>query len=127
MSEPGPGVVIVGGGHAGGTAAGMLRQFGYEGAIAIVGEEPIAPYQRPPLSKAWLKGETDAEGLALRADNFYADENIDLRLSSRAVSIDRGAKTVTLEGGEALPYETLIIATGAHARRLSLPGSELEG
>lgn len=61
MSDAGAGVVIVGGGHAGGSAAAFLRQYGYEGPITIIGEEPIAPYQRPPLSKAWLKGEADSE------------------------------------------------------------------
>jgi len=127
MNVPGAGVVIVGGGHAGGSAAAFLRQFGYAGAITIIGEEPIAPYQRPPLSKAWLKGEADADALALKADSFYADENIALRLSTRAVSIQRDAKTVTLERGETVAYETLIIATGARARRLALPGSDLAG
>jgi len=127
MSEPGAGVVIVGGGHAGGSAAAFLRQYGYEGAITILGEEPLAPYQRPPLSKAWLKGEADADSLALKADSFYADENITLRLSTRAVSIQRDARTVTLESGETVPYETLIIATGARARQLTLPGSDFAG
>ena len=127
MSEPGAGVVIVGGGHAGGTAAAMLRQFEYDGRISIIGEEPIAPYQRPPLSKAWLKGEADAESLALRPDSFYDEQNIALRLSTTARSIDRAAKTVTLEDGETVPYDILIIATGARARRLSLPGSNLAG
>jgi 3-phenylpropionate/trans-cinnamate dioxygenase ferredoxin reductase subunit len=121
------GVVIVGAGHAGGTAAALLRQYGYEGAITVIGEEPIAPYQRPPLSKAWLKGEADAEALALRPDSFYAEKDISLRLSTKVVTLDRAAKTVTLEGGETVPYDTLILATGARARTLDLPGAELEG
>src|SRR6202011_5613971 len=127
MSEPGAGVVIVGGGHAGGTAAALLRQYGYEGRIIVVGEEPIAPYPRPPLSKAWLKGEADADSLALRPDSFYAEQAIALRLSTKVTALHRSAKTVTLESGEILPYQTLIIATGARARRLTLPGAELEG
>ena len=127
MSEPSAGVVIVGGGHAGGTAAAVLRQYGYEGRITIIGEEPLAPYQRPPLSKAWLKGEADADSLALRPDSFYAEKDITLRLSTTARSIQRSAKSVTLESGESVPYETLIIATGAQARRLTLPGSDLAG
>ena len=127
MSDAGAGVVIVGGGHAGGSAAAFLRQYGYEGPITVIGEEPIAPYQRPPLSKAWLKGEADAEGLALRPDSFYAEKHIALRLSTRAASIQRSAKTVTLEDGETVPYETLIIATGARAKRLNLPGADLDG
>ena len=127
MSEPGAGVVIVGGGHAGGSAAAFLRQYGYEGPITIIGEEPIAPYQRPPLSKAWLKGEADAEALMLRPDSFYAEKDIALRLSTRAVSIQRAAKTVTLESGETIPYDTVILATGARARTLNLPGADLDG
>ena len=127
MSEPGAGVVIVGGGHAGGSAAAFLRQYGYEGPITVIGEEPIAPYQRPPLSKAWLKGEADADALALRPDSFYAEKDIALRLSTRAVSIQRLAKTVTLESGETISYDTLILATGARARRLNLPGGDLDG
>ncbi len=127
MSEPGAGVVIVGGGHAGGSAAAFLRQFDYDGPITIIGEEPIAPYQRPPLSKAWLKGEADAELLALRPDSFYAEQNIALRLSTKAVSLDRTSKTLTLETGEILSYDALILATGARARRLDLPGADLEG
>jgi len=127
MSDAGAGVVIVGGGHAGGSAAAFLRQYGYEGPITVIGEEPIAPYQRPPLSKAWLKGEADADTLALRPDSFYAEKDIALRLSTRAASIQRSAKTVTLEDGEKVPYDTLIIATGARAKRLNLPGADLNG
>jgi 3-phenylpropionate/trans-cinnamate dioxygenase ferredoxin reductase subunit len=127
MSEPSAGVVIVGGGHAGGSAAAFLRQYGYEGPITVIGEEPIAPYQRPPLSKAWLKGEADADALMLRPESFYAEKDITLRLSSQAVSIQRPAKTVTLEGGDTVAYDTLILATGARARRLTLPGVDLAG
>jgi 3-phenylpropionate/trans-cinnamate dioxygenase ferredoxin reductase component len=127
MSDAGAGVVIVGGGHAGGSAAAFLRQYGYEGPITVIGEEPIAPYQRPPLSKAWLKGEADADTLALRPESFYAEKTIALRLSTKAASIQRSAKTVTLEDGETVPYDTLILATGARARRLNLPGADLEG
>jgi 3-phenylpropionate/trans-cinnamate dioxygenase ferredoxin reductase subunit len=127
MSDAGAGVVIVGGGHAGGSAAAFLRQYGYEGKITIIGEEPIAPYQRPPLSKAWLKGEADAESLALRPDSFYAEKAITLRLSTKAASIQRSAKSVTLEDGETVPYDTLILATGARPRRLNLPGTDLAG
>jgi 3-phenylpropionate/trans-cinnamate dioxygenase ferredoxin reductase subunit len=127
MSGTGAGVVIIGAGHAGGTAAAQLRQFGYEGPITMVGEEPIAPYQRPPLSKAWLKGEADADALALRPESFYAEENIALRLNAKAALLDRKAKTVTLESGEALPYDTLILATGARARKLDIPGADLAG
>jgi len=127
MSGTGAGVVIIGAGHAGGTAAAQLRLVGYEGPIVVVGEEPIAPYQRPPLSKAWLKGEADADALALRPDSFYVEENIALRLSVKAVELDRNAKAVTLESGETLVYDTLILATGARARKLQIPGSDLAG
>src|SRR5579871_6516208 len=95
-------VVILGAGHAGGTAAALLRQYGHAGPITMVGEEPIPPYQRPPLSKAWLKGEADADILALKPASFYAEQAIALRLSTEAVSLDRAAKTVRLKSGETL-------------------------
>ncbi|MBP7705453.1 MAG: FAD-dependent oxidoreductase, partial [Caulobacter sp.] len=71
-------VVILGAGHAAGAAAGFLRQAGHEGPIVLVGDEPIAPYQRPPLSKAWLKGEADADSLALKETAWYAENGCDL-------------------------------------------------
>jgi 3-phenylpropionate/trans-cinnamate dioxygenase ferredoxin reductase component len=110
-------IIIVGAGHAGGTAAALLRQYGYEGEIVLAGEEPLAPYQRPPLSKAWLKGEVDAEGLLLRPESFYAEQGILLRRNVKATGINRGARTVTLESGESLSYDTLILATGAPTQR----------
>ena len=121
------GVVIVGAGHAGGSAAAFLRQYGYQGSITLIGEEPLAPYQRPPLSKAWLKGEADAEALMLRPESFYAENDIVLRLDARAERIDRDGRTVVLTGGESIPYATLILATGARARRIPLPGLDLGG
>jgi 3-phenylpropionate/trans-cinnamate dioxygenase ferredoxin reductase subunit len=119
--------IIVGAGHSGGTAAALLRQNGYADPIILIGEEPHPPYQRPPLSKGWLKGEVDGDGLLLRPSAWYAEANIDLRTSTRVVSLDRAAKAVTLSTGEVLSYAKLIIATGARARRLVLPGSELNG
>ena len=127
MSDTQTRVVIAGAGHAGGSAAAMLRQLGFAGSITLVGEEPIPPYERPPLSKAWLKGEASAESLALRPPEFYTTANIDLRLSTTVTSIDRAAKTVTLGTGEVLGYDFLILALGARARRLDIPGIGLRG
>lgn len=127
MSETQNHVVIIGAGHAGGTAAALLRQYGFAGPITMIGEEPIAPYQRPPLSKAWLKGEADAESLMLKPESYYAEHAIDLRLGQRATQIERATKTVRLEGSESLTYDVLILATGARARRLSIPGVDLDG
>jgi 3-phenylpropionate/trans-cinnamate dioxygenase ferredoxin reductase subunit len=120
-------IVIAGAGHAGGSAAAMLRQLGWTGAITLVGEEPIPPYQRPPLSKAWLQGEATAESLALRPAKFYSDATIDLLLETRVTAIDRARKTVALSNGGTLAYDFLILALGARARRLPLPGVELDG
>lgn len=121
------GVVIVGAGHAGGTAAALLRQYGYEAPIALVGEEPLIPYQRPPLSKAWLKGEADGDSLALRPLEFYTEHDIDLRLGVVVDSIDRANRRVGLSDGSTLSYDHLILATGARARMLDVPGADLVG
>ena len=122
-----PQVVILGAGHAGGTAAALLRQYGHTGSITLVGAEPIPPYQRPPLSKAWLKGEADADSLALKPLGFYADHHIDFRASTVALGINRGARAVTLSDGSTVTYDVLIVATGARAIALPVPGAGLEG
>ncbi len=123
MTEIPSRIVIVGAGHAGGTAAALLRQYGYHGAITLIGEELVAPYQRPPLSKAYLKGETDVETLKLKPDEFYADHDIILRLGTRVDSIDRAARTVALKGGGEVGYDVLILATGSANRKLTIPGA----
>jgi 3-phenylpropionate/trans-cinnamate dioxygenase ferredoxin reductase subunit len=120
-------IVIAGAGHAGGSAAAMLRQLGWPGAITLIGEEPIPPYQRPPLSKAWLTGEATEESLALRPAKFYPEAAIDLRLGTRVTGIDRAAKTVTLSDATTLSFDYLILALGARARRLAVPGADLDG
>jgi 3-phenylpropionate/trans-cinnamate dioxygenase ferredoxin reductase subunit len=132
LSEAGTGdlnsrVVIVGAGHAGGSAAAFLRQYGHTGPIVLIGDEPLLPYQRPPLSKAWLKGEADAESLQLKPSSWYEEAGVSLRLDGVVVSLNRGAKTVTLASGEHLPYDYLILATGARARALPIPGADLAG
>ena len=120
-------ILILGAGHAGGSAAAFLRQFGHAGPITLVGEEPFLPYQRPPLSKAWLKGEASEDELQLRPPSFYEEGAIAVRLAARATAIDREARSVALEGGESLPYDILILATGARARPLPIPGAQLDG
>ncbi|HKT54233.1 MAG TPA: FAD-dependent oxidoreductase, partial [Caulobacteraceae bacterium] len=127
MSASQPKVVIVGAGHAGGTAAASLRQQGFEGPIVLIGDEPLPPYQRPPLSKAWLKGEADEEALILKPATFYAEHDIDLRLGVRASQIDRAGRSVEIEGGGKLDFDHLILATGARPRRLPLRGADLDG
>ena len=127
MTVPDRGVVIVGAGHAGGTAAALLRQYGYDKPIVLIGEEPLIPYQRPPLSKAWLKGEADGDSLALRPLEFYAEHDIGLRLGVEATGIDRIHRTVSLSDGSTVAYDHLILATGARARKLDVPGAALGG
>lgn len=127
MSDSTAHVVIVGAGHAGGTAAALLRQYGHEGPITMIGEEPIAPYQRPPLSKAWLKGEADADSLALKPVEFYAENGIDFRPGVSAVKLERSARKVVLSDGSSVVYDKLILATGARAIALPIPGKELDG
>ena len=118
-------ILIIGAGHAGGSVAANLRQLGCEEPISIVGEEPHLPYQRPPLSKAWLKGDVAFAAVGLRPQAFYDQRDIALRLNAHAIAIDCTAHSVTLATGEALPYRTLILAMGTRARRLGIAGEEL--
>src|ERR1700757_450495 len=106
-STPSGRAVIVGAGHAGGSVAAFLRQYGFAGPITLLGEEPVPPYQRPPLSKAWLKGEVDQATLQLRPASFYSQNDIDLRVQTTAAAIDRSSRTVRLSSGAALDYDCL--------------------
>jgi 3-phenylpropionate/trans-cinnamate dioxygenase ferredoxin reductase subunit len=104
-----------------------LRQAGFAGDVTLIGEEPLAPYQRPPLSKTYLMGELSAERLLLKPPETYAEERVTLLLNTRAQYIDRTAKNVRLEGGRSLPYDALILATGSRARPLPIAGADLPG
>ncbi|WP_395942325.1 NAD(P)/FAD-dependent oxidoreductase [Brevundimonas aurantiaca] len=117
-------ILIIGAGHAGGSVAAFLRQYGHEGPIVLVGEEDAPPYQRPPLSKAWLKGEADLEALLLRPLSFYQEQGIAFRPSTVAVSVDPEAKTVAFHDGSSEPYDVLVLATGSTARKLPVPGGD---
>lgn len=111
-------IVVIGAGQAGSSCVAKLRAEGFTGQITLVGGEPVPPYQRPPLSKAYLLGEMAEERLYLRPAAFYADNDITLRLNTRAVAIDARAKRVSLEGDDVLSYDHLVLTTGAHPRTL---------
>lgn len=120
-------VVVVGAGQAGSAVVAKLRGLGFDGQITLVGEEPSPPYQRPPLSKAYLLGEMEEERLWLRSNAYYAENNITLKLGQRVTAIDRAAKTVSL-GAETLTYDHLVLTTGSTPRRLPAAiGGDLAG
>jgi 3-phenylpropionate/trans-cinnamate dioxygenase ferredoxin reductase subunit len=119
-------VVIVGAGQAGYQTAAFLRERGHEGPIALIGDEGLLAYERPPLSKAYLKGEIDEAQLWLRPETFYERNAIE-RVTGSAVCLDRAARTVRLGDGSVHAYDHLVLATGARARALPVPGAELRG
>jgi len=120
-------IVVIGGGQAGAQALQSLRQGGYAGALTLVGDEPALPYQRPPLSKAYMKGEMAEERLYFRPAPWYQDQNIEVILSTPAKSIDRVNRKVELAHGGQLDYDALIIATGSRPRVLPTKGATLHG
>ncbi len=124
MTDESPGIVIIGAGHAGGSVAALLRQFGWARSITLIGSEALPPYQRPPLSKAWLKGEAKLADLELRPAEFYATNKIDVRFGATATKLDRTAQAISLNTGEMIRYEKLILATGSRLRELAVPGLE---
>jgi len=119
--------VIAGAGQAGFQTAASLRQDGFAGRIVMVGDEPGLPYQRPPLSKAYLMGKTTAEALTFRPEKFFVDNRIEIVAQTRVTAIDRTNKRVALSSGETLDYDHLVLALGAHNRALPIPGAALEG
>ena len=110
-------VIVVGAGQAGSSCVARLRNGGFEGRITLIGAEPVAPYQRPPLSKAYLMGEMSLDRLLLRPESFYAEQGIDLLKSAQVEAIDPVAQTVSVQG-DALAYDDLVLATGSAPRRL---------
>lgn len=121
------GIVIVGAGQAGFQAAASLREAGFSGDLTLIGEEAALPYQRPPLSKAYLAGKTDARGLLLRQESFFAEHRILHRAGTRVTGIDRAGRSVRLADGESVTYDHLVLATGARNRTLPVPGADLAG
>ena len=120
-------IVIVGAGQAGGSAALQLRSAGFEGAITLIGAEPHPPYERPPLSKAYLTGELAYDALLLRPSKFYREQNVQLLTDTSVTSVDPVTKTVTTAKTQTLQFDKLLLATGARPRQLPIPGADLPG
>jgi NADPH-dependent 2,4-dienoyl-CoA reductase/sulfur reductase-like enzyme len=125
-ADPAPGIVIVGAGHAGFQLAASLRQDGHDGRIVLVDSQDALPYQRPPLSKAYLKGDMPLETLGFRREAFYGQHAIE-RVTAAASEIDRGSRRLLLEDGTALAYSHLVLAPGARNRPLAVPGADGPG
>lgn len=120
-------IVVIGAGQAGASLVAKLRTLGFAGHITLIGEEPVPPYQRPPLSKAYLLGEMTQERLFLRPESFYADHDIELHLGAPVESIDRGEQTLRL-GGKVISYDALALTTGSVPRHLpAMIGGALDG
>jgi 3-phenylpropionate/trans-cinnamate dioxygenase ferredoxin reductase subunit len=126
MTTP-PTFVIVGGGLAGAKAAETLRTEGFDGRVVLLGEEAERPYERPPLSKDYLRGESEREKLYVHDAGFYDANDVELRTSTSVTGVDLGERQVHLGSGERLGYDRLLLATGSAPRRLEIPGADLDG
>ena len=122
-----PTFAIVGASLAGAKAAETLRAEGFEGRLVLIGAEVERPYERPPLSKDYLRGEVGREKVYVHPEGFYAEHDIELRLGRTAVHLNTSAKELTLDDGEPLRYDRLLLTTGAEPRQLRIPGNELDG
>src|SRR4051794_22625416 len=120
-------IVIVGAALAGAKAAETLRTDGFEGRVVLIGTEEDRPYERPPLSKDYLRGEAGRDVIYVHEPGFYAEQRIELRLGRTATSLDTSLKQVVLDDGEQLRYDRLLLTTGAEPRRLTVPGADLDG
>ncbi len=119
--------VIVGAGRAGAAAAEALRTQGFDGQIALLGDETDHPYDRPPLSKDYLQGKSEKDKVYLHPDGWYAEHDIDVRLGTTVTAVDRTGHKVSTGSGERIPYDRLLLATGSSPRRLRVPGADLDG
>src|SRR3954447_8721015 len=119
--------VVAGSGLAGAKAVETLREEGFDGRLVLIGAEPERPYERPPLSKDYLRGEAARESIYVQGDNFYPEHGVELLLGRRAVELDAGQRELVLDDGEWLGYDRLLLALGAEPRRLAIPGAGLTG
>src|SRR5215207_10449941 len=119
--------IIVGASLAGGGAAATLRQEGFDGRVILIGAESQPPYERPPLSKDYLRGESSFEQALVQPPDFYGENSIETRYGVRATRVDVAEKVVELDGGERVAYDRLLVATGGRNRRFRIPGMDLEG
>ncbi|CAN5457206.1 FAD-dependent oxidoreductase [soil metagenome] len=120
-------IVIVGAGHGGANVAALLRQRGFAGSVTLIGDEPGSPYQRPPLSKDYLKGAMADVDLLIKPEDFYDTQHVTTRWGTRVAGLDVASRRVLLGSGEAVPYDALVLATGAAPRTLPAPGADLPG
>ena len=119
--------VVVGASLAGAKAAETLRAEGFDGRLVLIGAEHARPYERPPLSKEYLRGEAGREKVYVHEEGFYAEHDIELQLERRVVSLNPSSSELALDDGERLGYDRLLLTTGAEPRRLEIPGGELDG
>lgn len=120
-------IVVVGASLAGATVVGSLRDAGYDGPLVLIGSEPDPPYERPPLSKEYLRGESSIDDALVRPASWYADHDVDARFGTRAVQLDLADRALILAGGDRVPFDRLVVATGSRNRRIEAPGAELPG
>src|SRR5215472_7033271 len=119
--------VIVGASLAGAKAAETLRDAGFDGRVVLLGTEGERPYERPPLSKDYLRGEAGRDKVYVHDEDFYAEHDIELRLGVTALVLDTASSELGLDDGARLSYDRLLLSTGAEPRRLSIPGADLDG
>ena len=119
--------VIVGAGLAGGGAAATLREEGFDGRVLLIGAESQPPYERPPLSKEYLRGESPFEQALFQPPDFYGENDIETRFGVRVTRVDVAGKEIELDNAESVPYDALLVATGARNRHIPIPGSDMEG
>src|SRR5262245_48905224 len=119
-------MVILGGGIAGGNAAATLRDEGYQGRVVLISREPTVPFGRPPLSKTYLRSEEELDGWFVRPADWYDDDDVE-RLEAEVAAVDPAAHTVTMQSGEDVEYQKILIATGGRNRNFDVPGAELPG